>query len=208
MEKTRALEWSEDREIDHPTMGLQLDASATKYVLKSWNFGANWTWIVLPTFLQDLSTFRADPTNSTVLYGITPKCIARSYDQAETWEYCWDAPGLEGSFSDLVIKDSQTMLVMRNGAVPLRTRDGGKSWKLLGSVENIARNGKHAAYSWSGKTLALSTVVGQNLVWVSKDDGDTWVDESGDYTAMNGGIAQWYDNTLYISSMGQGIAAK
>ena len=24
---------------------------------------------------------------------------------------------------------------------------------------------------------------------------------------MSGGIAQWYDDTLYISSMGQGIAA-
>jgi len=65
-----------------------------------------------------------------------------------------------------------------------------------------------AAYSWSGKTLALSAIVGRSLVWVSRDDGDTWVDESADYTAMSGGIAQWFENTLYISSMGQGIASK
>ena len=54
----------------------------------------------------------------------------------------------------------------------------------------------------------MSAVVGRTLVWISHDDGDSWADESGDYTAMSGGIAQWYENTLYISSMGQGIAAK
>ena len=25
---------------------------------------------------------------------------------------------------------------------------------------------------------------------------------------MSGGIAQWFENTLYVSSMGQGIAGK
>ena len=39
-------------------------------------------------------------------------------------------------------------------------------------------------------------------------DGETWTDETGDYTSMSGGIAQWYHNTLYISSLGQGISAK
>ena len=62
--------------------------------------------------------------------------------------------------------------------------------------------------SWSGKTLAISTVIATTVVWVSKDDGDSWVDESGDYTADNGGIAQWYENTLYVCSLGQGISAK
>ena len=27
-------------------------------------------------------------------------------------------------------------------------------------------------------------------------------------TALQGGIAQWYDNTLYVCSLGQGISAK
>lgn len=198
-----------NEEIEAPIAGIDIESSGNpKYVLKSWNFGANWTWILMPDFLQGLNNFAIDPTNDTVLYGLTGNCIARSYDQAETWEYCWEAPGLEGSFKSLVIKDSQTMLVMRNGDVPLRTRDGGKSWERLGSVENLARNSPGAAYSWSGKTLALSTVVGQSVVWISRDDGDTWIDESGDYTAMSGGIAQWYENTLYVSSMGQGIVSK
>ena len=83
-----------------------------------------------------------------------------------------------------------------------------ETWAPLASLENVARTMGGAAYSWSGKTLAISGVAGQIFVWVSKDDGDTWVDETGDYTSMSGGIAQWYENTLYISSLGQGISAK
>lgn len=211
VEKSRTLEMNEGGEMPKPKSGLDIeDIEGTgnpKYVLKSWNFGANWTWVMLPDFLQGVGGFSVDPTNDT-LYGVASNCIARSYDHAQTWEYCWDSPGLEGSFKSLVIKDSQTMLVMRNGDVPLRTRDGGKSWERLSSVQNIARCNPGAAYSWSGKTLALSCISGRTLVWVSKDDGDTWVDESGDYSALSGGIAQWYENTLYISSMGQGISAK
>ena len=100
------------------------------------------------------------------------------------------------------------MLVTRRGNVPLRTKDGGRSWHPLPSVQPLERCSPHALYSWSGKTLALSCVIGRTVVWISTDDGDTWVDESGDYTATSGGIAQWYDNTLYVSSLGQGISAK
>ena len=100
------------------------------------------------------------------------------------------------------------MMVMRHRDVPVRTTDGGKTWSPLESVRSIAGYGIYAEWSWTGKTLALSSVVGRTLVWVSRDDGDTWVDESADYTAMSGGLAQWFEGTLYISSMGQGIAAK
>jgi len=210
--KTRQLELGLDGEVIRtPTMGFDspdVVSGDPRYVAKSFNFGANWTWIILPTFLQGLNKFTVDPTNDTTLYGITTNCIGRSYDQAETWEYCWEADGLVGSFKDLVIKDSKTMIMMRNGAVPLRTKDGGKTWNPLNSVIDIASHSPIAAYSWSGKTLALSTVVNHTLVWVSTDDGDTWVDESGDYTALTGGVAQWYDNQLFICSLGQGISSK
>ena len=64
-------------------------------------------------------------------------CIARSYDQAQSWDGCWSAPGLTGSFKGVVVKDSKTILVLRNGDVPLKTTDGGTTWKRLGSVENL-----------------------------------------------------------------------
>merc|ERR1711865_494790 len=107
-------------------------------------------------------------TNQT-LYGVVSNCISRSYDQAVTWDGCWKAPGLTGSFKSVVIKDSKTMLVMRNGDVPLRTTDGGASWNPVESVASIARYIQGAAYSWSGKTLAMSGVAGQLFVWVSRD---------------------------------------
>lgn len=211
VEKTRLLEGG--HALPPPRSGLELGGGAEgyppKYTLKSYNFGANWTWIELPPHLQGLTHYRADPSNGSVLYGIASGCIGRSFDGAESWEGgCWRPAGLDGSVIDLAIKDSRTMLAMRNGAVPLRTRDGGASWQPLDSVAPLARCSPGAEYSWSGRTLALSCILGKTVVWVSTDDGDTFVDESGDYTADNGGIAQWYDNQLFISSMGQGISAK
>merc|ERR1719460_3253099 len=94
------------------------------YTLKSTNFGANWTWIMLPQFLQGLHTYAVDPTNATTLYGITSNCVARSYDQAVTWEYCWKADGLVGSFKELVIKDSKTMIMMQWRRTPEDPRRG------------------------------------------------------------------------------------
>lgn len=149
-----------------------------------------------------------DPTSAATLYGLAGGRIYRSFDKGITWDAPWTPPGMVGSISNLIIRDSKFMIVTRSHDVPLRTQDGGKTWAPMYSLTALADYGFNLEYSWSGKTLALSTVMGRSLIWVSTDDGDTWVDESGDYTALSGGIAQWYDNKLFISSMGQGIAAK
>ena len=98
------------------------------------------------------------------------------------------------------------MLAMRSNAVPLRTQDGGASWKPLNSMGGNHLGFGGGKYSWSGKTLAISK--NPSIFWVSQDDGDTWLDVSSDYTALQGGLAQWYENTLYVCSLGQGISAK
>ena len=56
---------------------LGLSGAGNTYVLKSWNFGANWTWIPMPGFLQGIGGFKADPTNKT-LYAVTGSCIESS----------------------------------------------------------------------------------------------------------------------------------
>lgn len=201
------LAFAGESQVAVTDLSLNASGSGDQYVLKSWNYGANWTWILMPEFLKGIGGFTADPTNKT-LYTLTGSCISRSYDQAETWGACWKAPGLVGSFKSIAIKDSQNMIVVRNGDVPLRTKDGGASWQRMASLEDVARYVGVAKYSWSGKTLAISGVKGQLFVWISRDGGDSWIDESGDYTSMSGGLSQWYENTLYISSMGQGISSK
>ena len=45
--------------------------------------------------------------------------------------------------------------------------------------------------------------------WMSKDDGDTWTDETGsNLVTMGAGGGQWYDGVKYLNSGGQGILAK
>ena len=69
----------------------------------------------------------------------------------------------------------------------------------------------------SAKTLALFANGGEQsaarphtaTLWKSTDDGDSWTDETTEEIVTNGaGIAQWYENTLYMNSGGQGIFAK
>ena len=55
-----------------------------------------------------------------------------------------EGEGLEGTFTDLCIKDSQTMILIRNGAVPLRTKDGGKTWQPLTAASRLFSAGAHA----------------------------------------------------------------
>ena len=232
--KTKQLELNEaePRIPTPPHIEARTAGGNPQWILKSSNFGANWTYVVVPEVMQGFTSLSIDPTNATTLYAVKGNCIARSYDEAETWEPCWVSPGLIGDFHELTIKDSQTMIAFRTGMVPLRTKDGGNSWHTLDSLANLAHRNPGGKYSWSGKTLAIST--NPSLFWVSTDDGDTWVDESSDCeftsnppaacgcysksfadrllvivdTALQGGIAQWYDNTLYVCSLGQGISAK
>jgi hypothetical protein len=106
VEKTRLLETGREDEIQVPESGMDVkkwkSQGDPKYILKSNNFGANCTYLELPDYLQGMLAMATDPTNDTgVLYGLTSSCIARSYDQALTWDDCWIAKGLTGSLVKL-----------------------------------------------------------------------------------------------------------
>lgn len=191
-----------------------------EWIIKNFNYGQgmNWTWTPIPDHMAGTNAFTTDPTNASTIYGIAPNCISRSYDQGDTWLPCWNASdgSFKGPFSGLVIKDSKTMIAMRSGAVPLRTKDGGNTWHELESCSIISTFSMGALYSWSGKTLALLGHGGSQspshphagFVWRSTDDGDTWTDETGDLVTMAVGAAQWYEEKLYLNTMGQGILYK
>lgn len=186
-------------------------------LLKSPNFGQNWSWSILPEHLKGLGdTLEVDPTNSSTLYAVTPDCVARSYDGGETWAACWNASGLEGKFHSLAIKDSKTMILLRDGDVPLRTKDGGSTWQPLTGLQDKAQASHWAKWSWTGKTLVVGGsdrgAIGRGekpgYIWRSTDDGDTWVDETGDVVtnAVNG--CAWFDDTFYLFTAGEGISSK
>lgn len=193
---------------------------SNQWIIKNFNYGEgmNWTWTPLPDHMTGTNAFVNDPTDNSTIYGIAPTCISRSHDRGDTWLPCWNATdgSFEGPFSGLAIKDSRTMIAVRSGAVPLRTQDGGATWKPLTSCSQIASYSHGALYSWTGNTLILLGSGGTQsswhphagFIWKSTDDGDTWTDESADLVTMAVGAAQWYENKFYINTMGQGILYK
>ena len=192
------------------------------YVLRNANYGngLNYSWTLIPPHMAGLHGFVTSPTSNTTLYGISPSCIARSYDRGETWTPCWTGTGLVyGSVGDLVIKNESTMIVVRGrGDLPLKTIDGGETWHEMQGCSLLKDFGFGMLYSWTGRTLAVVGGGGTlsadhphtNIVWTSTDDGETWTDHGGDEQLVSNGIgmAQWYENDLYLNSMGQGIMYK
>ena len=198
------------------------DADAPQYIVKNSNFGAGefdnklgWVWgAQLPPHLVGCGLTTSPVDGGSTLYAITPTCIATSTDEGSTWSTCWE--GIDGPIGGLVIKDSSTMFLLRKSLVPLRTRDGGKTWSPLDSFTPIASVGFAFDMSWSGKTIVVHGLDTANIakgkkavfVWRSTDDGDTFVDETDDVITNHPAGGYWFDGTFYLTSSGQGIMAK
>ena len=110
--------------------------------------------------------------------------------------------------------------MLRQGAVPLKTVDGGKTWVELTSPV-LAKLYKYGAalegsLSWSGKTLVLHgadiSAIGRQeratVVYKSTDDGATWTDETGDIITVSPGQGVWYEKDFYFVTAGGGITVK
>lgn len=141
-----------------------------------------------------------DPTTNR-LFALTSSCLASSTDLGVTWSGCSNATGLVGAFSQLLIKDASTMFLLRRGAVPLRTTDGGASWHELSACAPLFAHGAtfDGSISWSGGTLVLHgadlSAIGRQAyataVWKSNNDGDDWVDETADLVTISPGPGVW-----------------
>jgi len=186
------------------------------YIIKNFAFGAgNWTWSRLPEHLQyiGLQGFTTSDEGRT-LYAIGQGCIARSFDQGDTWTECWEAPG--AGVSGLFAKDATTLIALRSGDVPVRTTDGGATWQPMASLAAVAKAVRQFVWSWTGKTLIMVGNGGEQsaahphsmYIWRSTDDGDSWTDETADLVTSNAGMSQWYEGTVFLGSSGQGILSK
>ena len=196
----------------------------TQWLLKNSHFGAGefnntqegWLWVAaFPPHLAECGLTTSPVDGGAALYAFTPSCIATSEDEGATWSACWG--GLDGQpIASLVIKDATTMFVRRTKLVPLRTRDGGKTWTPLDALAPVAAVGFSFDLSWSGRTIVVhgldTTAVAEGrkavFVWRSTDDGDTFVDETGDVVTNHPAGGYWYEGTFYLTTSGQGIMAK
>jgi len=190
-----------------------------KYLMTSEDFGSNWTWAPFPANLQAGGVF-VDPTKSDSLFAMTANCLAHSSNNGKTWSPCSSAPGLTGSFSKLLLKDSSTMFLLRHGAVPLRTKDGGASWQELTTLSKspLFQYGAtmDGSLSWSGNTFVLSgndngAIARKQYgtyVWKSTNDGEDWSDETGDLVTISPGPAVWYEKDFYFVTRGEGLTVK
>ena len=205
-----------------PNYSSATDPSVFMWLLTSENFGLNFTYKVLPEKLQRCGSLVAllqDPTTPNSLYCLSEICLARSTDHGMSWSSCITAPGLEGTFSAMNIKNSKIMFVVRGGAVPLKTVDGGVAWKpmtFLASLYPSPAVRFQLELSWTGKTLvhcgvgftAIQRRGRASSVWKSTDDGEAWTDETGDLVTVSIGHGRWYESDFYLVTQGEGVIAK
>lgn len=142
--------------VYNPGLMAESTGGNVKYLMSSQDFGNNWTWTPMPANLQ-AGGLAIDPTKPNSLFALTANCLSQSTDQGKTWSQCSTAKGLTGGFSKLLIKDSSTMFMLRTGAVPLRTKDGGASWEELSAASPLFKGGAtmDGSLSWTGNTLVL-----------------------------------------------------
>jgi len=188
-----------------------------KYMLTSEDFGQNYTWKPLPAEHQ-FGGLAVDPTTPNSLFGFTGNCISHSTDKGLTWSPCSNGTGLTGTFHQLIVKDPEVMFMLRNGAVPLRTTDGGSTWQELSTCAPLFKYGAtlDGSLSWSGNTLVLHGTDhsainrGEYGTSVSKshDDGESWIDETGDLVTISPGSGVWYENDFYFVTSGEGVTVK
>ena len=209
-----------------PNYKAEAAPSVYTWLLTSENFGLNFTYKVLPDDLQTcggLAALGIDPTAPNSLYVLMSHCLAHSADQGKSWTPCITAPGLEGPFlkdsGAFIVKNSKIMFVMRDGAVPLKTVDGGATWAPMTSLAPLYK-AEHIYHlgtlSWTGKTLVLhgnkpSNIQQQEcgtIVWKSVDDGEIWTDEAGDLATIFTGDGVWYESDFYFVTRGEGVSVK
>lgn len=208
-----------DETDPNKTRSYEVQDGTVKWLMTSQDFGQSWNYTKMPALLQ-ANSLSVDPTNGNSLFAVTANCLAHSTNQGLSWSPCSTASGLNSGrgFSKLIIKTSQVMFMLRQGDVPLRTKDGGATWQALTGAAALFKYTPtlDCSMSWSGETIVLhgndpsaiergeyGTVVAK-----SSDDGDSWTDETGDLVTTSPGVGVWFEKDFYLASAGEGVTVK
>ena len=128
-------------------------------LVESHDKGASWT----PISLLGEVDFHALDVHGDAVYGAdsTSGRFMVSDDRGRTW-----TTRSESALTDFAVSpDDADLIIATGGSGPLRSRDGGRSWKPLATSPL-------ALVSWEGDLLYGAWPDG--TVVVSKDQGDTW----------------------------------
>jgi hypothetical protein len=185
-----------------------------KGALQSDDFGATWSNAAFGNPPVTPRSVTVDPTNGSIVWILGASCICR-WD-GNSWSTCM-TPGSNQDYRELIISptDSSKMLVVVKGGPAMRTTDSGTTWNSVtdGAVNQATTLSYKAmaAYSFSGKTIALAasvTVPGQTAphVFKSQDDGATWAEEAGgNLVTLQLNSVAWNGGDLILGTSGQGI---
>ena len=66
------------------TVNATEQVGPSQYVLRSADFGRNWTWTVFPDHLAKVSLIQTDPTDAGTIYAVAPGCLSTSVDQVRS----------------------------------------------------------------------------------------------------------------------------
>jgi hypothetical protein len=187
-------------------------------ILQSDDFGATWSRSSFPSPPVDTPrSIAVDPTNPSNVWIVGANGISR-WD-GNSWS-ARSSPGSKQDYRELHISptDSSKMLLIVNGATPMRTTDSGASWSgVTDSDVNAATTACNwpcktvGAYSFSGKTIAVSmgvTTPAHTAVHVfkSQDDGASWTDQAGgNLLTVQINSVSWNGGDLILGTSGQGI---
>jgi hypothetical protein len=112
-----------DNDNDDDDVGAEEEeeGGTVKWMMLSDDFGMNFTFTKMPADLQPKS-FTVDPTTANSLYALAAPsssqpdgCLAHSTTNGKDWAPCSKATGLAGKFSQLIIKDTDTMVRANTG---------------------------------------------------------------------------------------------
>ncbi len=154
--------------------GIALSVGSQGQIQRSSDFGATWGAPYQSSGLEGLElrdiAFSSEQEGLLVASGGALPIVARTTDGGLHWSRIELPAGLDGEASSVAYADSKTAVVA--SWRPLRTTDGGQTWKAIDGV--LLRGMPYLAVRFSGASLGI--MVDSERILRSTDAGLTWTE--------------------------------
>ncbi len=138
-------------------------------ILKTSNFGADWTEVLLP---EAASVNQMDAASATVAYiSADDGLVYKTENAGDTWTQVGDTSQFVWDLDVIDAFDEDNVFIGAEDGYFLKTTDGGSSWDTV-YVADEDMDGGVAFTSLTNGVIAPDGNVGK--VWHTDDGGDTW----------------------------------